>query len=150
MKIDALTRGHRAVIYMERYVNENTKTYSPFASRNEAERQYQPRSGQETFDLVIVNAPKARVRFFRPIRYPAFYSGMCGRTKCCSLSIRIHGTIPMSTTWPNFARFRVATASRSPQQPRPEQFSLYSTREMSRLTLSNCIILTTSRASIAG
>lgn len=65
MKIDALTHEHRALIYMERYVDEDTKTYSPFASRNEAAERYQPRSGQETFDLVTVIAPKARVSVYR-------------------------------------------------------------------------------------
>jgi hypothetical protein len=56
---------------MERYVDENTKTYSPFASRNEAESQYQPRSGQQTFDLVTVSAPKTRVSVFQADPVPS-------------------------------------------------------------------------------
>ncbi len=65
LKIDELTHGDRALVYMEKYVDEDTKTYSPFSSRNEAAERYQPHSGQETFDLVTVIAPKARVSVYR-------------------------------------------------------------------------------------
>jgi hypothetical protein len=65
LKINALTQGDRALVYMERYVDENTRTYSPVASRNEAPQRYQPRSGPETFDLVTVSAPRARVSIFQ-------------------------------------------------------------------------------------
>jgi len=58
---------------MERYVDENTKTYSPFSTRNEAAEPYQPRSGQERFDLVTVIAPKARVSIYHADPLPNLF-----------------------------------------------------------------------------
>jgi hypothetical protein len=71
LKIDALTQGDRALVYMERYVDENTKTYSPFAPRSEAAGPYQPRSGQEAFELISVRAPRARVSIFQADPLPS-------------------------------------------------------------------------------
>jgi hypothetical protein len=49
---------------MERYVDEDAKTYSPFAAMTEVAPCYRPGSGQPFFSLVTVNAPKDRVSVF--------------------------------------------------------------------------------------
>jgi len=64
MKLDAVIKEDRALGHMERYVNEGTKTYSPFSARTEATSQYQPESGRPFFDLMTVHAPKDRVAVF--------------------------------------------------------------------------------------
>src|SRR5437867_12114781 len=63
MKLDAVIED-RALCYMERHVNEGTKTYSPFAARSEAAAQYQPEGGSPFFDLKPVIAPADRVSVF--------------------------------------------------------------------------------------
>lgn len=65
MKIEEILVGNDAFIYMERYVNENTKSYSPFAKISEVERKYQPTSELEFFDLVSVFAPRSQVSIFQ-------------------------------------------------------------------------------------
>ncbi|HEY4548048.1 MAG TPA: IucA/IucC family C-terminal-domain containing protein [Pedomonas sp.] len=64
MKIEAVSEGHEALLYMERYVNEGTRTYSPFAARSEVAPQYQPRSGTPSFDLFGICVPRYRVSIF--------------------------------------------------------------------------------------
>src|SRR5205807_2970641 len=65
MKLDALVPGDQALLYMERYVDEGAKDYSPFAARTEVAPQYQPRSHRTSFDLVTVHAPPDRVSVFQ-------------------------------------------------------------------------------------
>jgi siderophore synthetase component len=50
-----------ALLYMERYVDEGTRTYSPFAARSEVAPEYQPRSHRRFFDLVAVRVPRDEV-----------------------------------------------------------------------------------------
>src|SRR5262249_22456074 len=64
MKLDAIVQGERALLYMERYVDEGTRTYSPFAAKSEVGQDYQPRSERPSFELVSVLAPKAQVEMF--------------------------------------------------------------------------------------
>jgi hypothetical protein len=61
LKLDAIDQGDEAFLYMERYVDEGARTYSPFAARTEVEARYQPRSDNPSFDLPTVCAPQARV-----------------------------------------------------------------------------------------
>src|SRR6266480_3034791 len=65
MKIDDVLRGNDAFLYMERYVDEAAKTYSPFAGKSEVAPQYQPRSDRPFFELTTVHAPINRVSVFR-------------------------------------------------------------------------------------
>ena len=55
MKLDAIVPGDQALLYMERYVDEGAKDYSPFAARTEVAPEYQPRSHRTSFDLVTVH-----------------------------------------------------------------------------------------------
>ncbi|MGZ3797377.1 MAG: short-chain oxidoreductase, partial [Pseudobdellovibrionaceae bacterium] len=64
MKIEEVLNGIDSFIYMERYVNEHTKSYSPFASLSEVQYQYQPSSDFEFFDLVSVTVPLSKASIF--------------------------------------------------------------------------------------
>lgn len=64
MKLPKIRHGDRAFLYMERYVDEGTKTYSPFAARSEVAPPYRPRSSQPSFKLVSVMAPRSAVSCF--------------------------------------------------------------------------------------
>ncbi|MBI3863806.1 MAG: short-chain oxidoreductase [Planctomycetia bacterium] len=65
MQLDDILQGDPALLYMERYVDEGTRTYSPFAAKSEVGAEYQPRSSRPSFDLVTVVAPRARVALFQ-------------------------------------------------------------------------------------
>ena len=65
MRLDAISQGDQALLYMERYVDEGAKSYSPFAARSEVAPQYQPRRGNPSFDLVTVCVPETRVSVFQ-------------------------------------------------------------------------------------
>src|SRR5437762_14138166 len=64
MKLDDILQGNDAFIFMERYVDEAAKTYSPFAGKSEVAPEYQPRSDRPSFELVTVFAPRNRVSIF--------------------------------------------------------------------------------------
>ena len=61
MHLDSLLSSAGSLLYMERYVDEGTRTYSRFAARSEASPRYQPRSAAPTFELVAVRAPREDV-----------------------------------------------------------------------------------------
>src|SRR5258707_13385202 len=65
MKLDHVFEDDQALLYMERYVDEGTRTYSPFAAKSEVAPEYQPRSLRPSFDLVSVFAPKSEVAIFQ-------------------------------------------------------------------------------------
>ncbi len=65
MELDGILQGDQALLYMERYVDEGTKTYSPFAARSEAAPEYQPRSGRPSFELITVFAPQSHVSIYQ-------------------------------------------------------------------------------------
>jgi hypothetical protein len=65
MKLDGILQGNQALLYMERYVDEGTRTYSPFAAKSEAAPEYQPRSGRPSFELITVFAPQSQVSIFK-------------------------------------------------------------------------------------
>jgi len=46
MRLDEILAGNDALVFMERYVDEAAKTYSPFAGQSEAAPEYQPRSAR--------------------------------------------------------------------------------------------------------
>src|SRR5947207_1843408 len=64
MKLDDIIQGNDAFIFMERYVDEAAKTYSPFAGKSEVAPEYRPRSDTPSFELVTAMAPKNRVSVF--------------------------------------------------------------------------------------
>jgi len=65
MKLDGIIQGNQALLYMERYVDEGTRTYSPFAAGSEAAPEYQPRSGRQSFELITVFAPQSQVSIYQ-------------------------------------------------------------------------------------
>src|SRR5205809_6804563 len=64
MKLDDILQGDDAFIFMERYVDEAAKTYSPFAGKSETAPEYRPRSDRPSFELVTVCAPRKHVSMF--------------------------------------------------------------------------------------
>jgi hypothetical protein len=65
MELNGILQGNQALLYMERYVDEETRTYSPFAAKSEAAPEYQPRSGRPSFDLITVLAPQSKVSIYQ-------------------------------------------------------------------------------------
>ena len=65
MRLDDILQGNEALIFMERYVDEAAKTYSPFAGQSEVAPEYRPRSDRPSFELVTVCAPRDRVTVFQ-------------------------------------------------------------------------------------
>src|SRR5262245_27968179 len=65
MELDGILQGNQALLYMERYVDEGTRTYSPFAARSEASPEYQPRSVRPSFELITVFAPQSQVSIYQ-------------------------------------------------------------------------------------
>src|SRR6266567_1887040 len=61
MELGHVIEGDRALLYMERYVDEGTRTYSPFAARSEVAPQFRPRSDRPSFPLVAVHVPREQV-----------------------------------------------------------------------------------------
>src|SRR5205809_7990181 len=64
MKLDDILQGDDAFIFMERYVDEAAKTYSPFAGKSEVAPEYRPRSDRPSFEVVTVYAPRGAVSIF--------------------------------------------------------------------------------------
>jgi hypothetical protein len=64
MILEAIAQGNPALLYMERYLDEGTKTYSPFAATSEVSPEYRPNSPNPFFDLVTVRVPQNRVSVF--------------------------------------------------------------------------------------
>lgn len=64
MNLDDILQGYDAFVFMERYVDEAAKTYSPFAGKSEVAPEYQPRSDRSSFELVTVLAPRERISVF--------------------------------------------------------------------------------------
>lgn len=78
MKLERILQGQDSLIYMERYVDEKTKTYSPFAGISEVDPRYQPTMGLESFELIHVLAPTAQVSVLQarpPKELADFYIG---------------------------------------------------------------------------
>src|SRR5206468_7846803 len=65
MELSEILRGDQALPYMERYVDEGTRTYSPFAAKSEVAPEFRPRSERPSFALIAVRAPKDRVSVFQ-------------------------------------------------------------------------------------
>src|SRR5215467_11594392 len=65
MELDGILQGNQALLYMERYVDEGTRTYSPFAAMSEAAPEYQPRSVRPSFELITVFAPQSQVSIYQ-------------------------------------------------------------------------------------
>src|SRR5947207_12605757 len=64
MEINSVLQGEQALLYMERYVDEGTRTYSPFAAKSEVAPQFRPRSERPSFQLIAVHAPRVHVSVF--------------------------------------------------------------------------------------
>jgi len=64
MRLRDVLNGDQALLHMERYVGEGTKSYSPVSSRNEANPEFQPKSETLSFDLVTLRTPANRVAIF--------------------------------------------------------------------------------------
>src|SRR5205085_7640562 len=55
----------QALLHLGRYVDEGTRTYSPFAAKSEVAPQYQPRTDRPSFELITVFAPRSQVSVFQ-------------------------------------------------------------------------------------
>src|SRR5215207_2440061 len=64
MKLDDVLDGEKALLYMERYVDEDTRTYSRFATKTEVAPEYRPRSDRPSFNLASVVAPREQVSIY--------------------------------------------------------------------------------------
>lgn len=64
MQLRNVLDGDHALLHMERYVGEGTKSYSPLSSRNEADPEFQPKGDTESFDLVTLRTPASRIAVF--------------------------------------------------------------------------------------
>src|SRR5438128_2488707 len=64
MQLTEVLRGMEALLYMERYVDEGTKTYSPFAGRSEVAPEYRPQSARPSFSLISVRVPRDRMSVY--------------------------------------------------------------------------------------
>src|SRR5215204_799635 len=64
MKLDDILQGNDAFVFMERYVDETAKTYSPFAGKSEVAPEYQPRSDVASFEVVTVTTPANQLTAF--------------------------------------------------------------------------------------
>jgi hypothetical protein len=65
MKLDDISHGNQALLFMERYVDEGARTYSPFAAKTEVSPKYQPRSNCPSFELITINVPRDEVSVFQ-------------------------------------------------------------------------------------
>lgn len=54
----------KSYLYLERYFNQGTKIYSPFADQTEADYLYQPTNPRDAFELPCVIIPKEKVCIF--------------------------------------------------------------------------------------
>src|SRR5438874_10478342 len=61
MKLDDVVHGNESLLYMERYVDEGARTYSPFAARSDVAPQFRPQTGRPSFNLATVRVPKERL-----------------------------------------------------------------------------------------
>lgn len=55
-----LSLTNHNLLYLERYVNEGTKTYSRFAGRSDVSTRYRPGSDVESFELITVKVPREK------------------------------------------------------------------------------------------
>src|SRR5204863_10072036 len=65
MDLNSVLRGDQSLLYMERYVDEGTRTYSPFAAKSEVAPEFRPRSDWPSFELITIRVPKEQVSMFQ-------------------------------------------------------------------------------------
>jgi hypothetical protein len=58
MKLQQALQDPEAWMYLERYVNDGSRTYSPFSESSEVEQQYQPTAAFQSFELPSLMVPK--------------------------------------------------------------------------------------------
>src|SRR3954471_18111063 len=70
MVLNHILDGEAALLYMERYVDEGTRTYSPFAAKTEVAPEFRPRNERPSFDLISVRVPPEQITVFEasPLR----------------------------------------------------------------------------------
>lgn len=64
MKIEYLTQhleDPRTFLYLERYVTEGSRTYSPFAHQSEGDPKYHPASDTDSFEIPCLKIPKEKI-----------------------------------------------------------------------------------------
>src|SRR5205823_12603526 len=64
MELNDVLYGEAALLYMERYVDEGTRTYSPFAAKTEVSPEFRPRNDKPSFHLITVRIPREQVSVF--------------------------------------------------------------------------------------
>jgi hypothetical protein len=65
VQLDSIRQEGLALLYMERYVDEGTRTYSPFAAKSEVAPEYRPQGGRPSFELITVFAAESQVEIFQ-------------------------------------------------------------------------------------
>ena len=96
MKLDDVFQGYQALLFMERYVDEGAKTYSPFAGRSEVPPEYQPRS-DNPFELITIYAPQSGVSVFQADPTARLWSSMYVPRECFSWFTQRLGRVLAST-----------------------------------------------------
>src|SRR5438132_733424 len=64
MRINQLAERPNTLLYLERYVNKGSRTYSPFASFTEVHERYRPDSPHATFALPSLNIPREHLALY--------------------------------------------------------------------------------------
>jgi siderophore synthetase component len=71
MELANVRPGMVPLLYMERYVDESTQTYSRFAAESEVSPAFRPRSGAPFFEAITVEVPRAWLSVFDAEPHPA-------------------------------------------------------------------------------
>src|SRR3954451_10904934 len=71
MNIEKLLSSDDALLHMERYCGEGTRSYSNVSDVNEADPDHQPESESDSFCINIVTVPRDRVALFEADPDPA-------------------------------------------------------------------------------
>ncbi len=73
MKLEAVVRDEQSFLYMERYVDQGAKSYSPMAGKTEVPSRYRPESDDPFFDLLTVKASIDPIAIFEGNASPALF-----------------------------------------------------------------------------
>ena len=67
MKIEYLARHSddpNTFLYLERYINADSRTYSPFAHQSEGDLKYHPAGDTESFEVPCLEIPKEKITIY--------------------------------------------------------------------------------------
>src|SRR5689334_12856371 len=87
MRIESIVTSDDALLHMERYCGEGTRSYSNFSDVNEANPDHQPESESDSFCINIVTIPKDRVAIFQADPNPSLLDQYVG---CSQIRFAVH------------------------------------------------------------